>query len=228
MIIRKKNSAQKKDSDWHSFAWGLSIRLFSDYASLKLNHFLEPITLSPSTSIHMVEVVEKSLKLYLSLKEKKENSLSYFSSNYGHNIEKLRKKASEYNDIFNQNDIKEFTSVFDDKRGALFQKLRYGSQKNVEGFKINIYSTIVVCEKIFFYSIMNHDEKLKKMINHNSTIYNLIIKNDFDQSRNSELLLNSIKFNNPYFNDYESYCLKLDKEDKLFLESMKNNPTNST
>jgi hypothetical protein len=223
MIIRKRNRAQKEDAHWHSFAWGLGTRLFSDYISLKLNHVLEPITLSPSKSIHMVELVEKSLKLYLSLKEQKENSLSYFSSVYGHNIEKLRMKASEYDEVFNQEDIKEFTSVFDDKKGSLFQKLRYGSQTTVEGFKIDIYSTIIVCEKFFFYSVMNHDEKLKKMINHNSVIYNLIVQNNFDQSKNSKLLLDSIRLNNPFFNDYQSYCSKLDKEDKLFLEKIANN-----
>ena len=223
MIIKKRNRAQKKDVDWHSFAWGLGIRLFPDYLSLKLNHVLEPITLSPSTSIRMVEFTEKSLKLYLSLKEQKDNSLSHYSSNYGHNIEKLRAKASEYNDIFNQKDIKEFTSVFDDKKGALFQKLRYGAQGTVEGFKINIYSTITVCEKIFFYSITDHDEKLKKMINHNSVMYSLIVKNGFDQSNNSKLLLDSVKFKNPFFYDYEKYCLKLDEEDKEFLKTMKNN-----
>lgn len=218
MVIKKKNTSEKKDQNWFMFGIGLKLYVFADYIFIKLAHLMEPLIFVPSTFARMVELVEKSLKLYLAFHEQKEDALSHYSSKYGHNIEKLRNQAAKFDEVFNEKEIKKFTAVFDDRKGALYQHLRYASQPNIDGFKTNINSLMPIVERIFFSSILYHPEDNKKMINHNSAIFILLTENELDQSKNPELLVRAIKMNNPFFDDYKTYCEELAEADQKFLD----------
>lgn len=226
MVIHKQNTSEKKDKNWFMFAMGLSHHVFSDYVSLKLNFQLETLAFAQTNLVGMVEVVEKSLKLHLAMKERLENSLSHYSSNYGHNIEKLRLKAVTYNQVFDESDIKQFTKPFDDKKGALYQHLRYGSQQNIDGFKTHLGELMPIVEKIFFSSILRLEDIDKKMVNNSSLLCNLIINNQFHQSRNRDLLLNAVQSNNPYFTEYEEYCWELENERRIMTKAIESHEAN--
>ena len=208
------------------FAMGLSHHVFSDYVSLKLNFQLEILAFAQTNLVGMVEVVEKSLKLHLAMNEKLENSLSHYSSHYGHNLENLRSRAANYNQIFDDKDIKQFTKPFDDKKGALYQHLRYGSQQNIDGFKTNLGVLMPIVEKIFFNSVLRLEDVDKKMVNNSSLLCNLIIDNQFHQSRNRGLLLNAVQSNNPFFTEYEEYSWELENERRIMMRALESHEAN--
>lgn len=199
----------------------LKRHVFADYISIKLAHLTEPLTFACSNLSRMVELAEKSLKLYLAFKEKREDALSHYSKRYGHSIRDLRTQAAIESKKFDQEDIRQFSSVFDDKQGALFQHFRYGSQSNITGYNTNMNSLMSVTEKIFFHSILDHSEQDKRMINHGSAIFMLLTKDQRDQSRNPKDLIQVIQSNNPFFEEYKSYCIELAEEDQRILKQLK-------
>jgi len=221
MVISKSNTSEKKDKDWFMFAMALQPRLFSDYVSLKLIAQVEPTILIPTRFVLMVEVAEKSLKLYLAMHERLENSLTYYSSEYGHNLEKLRDQAEKFNKVFADEDVKQFTKPFNDKSGALYQHLRYGSQQTIEGFSTNLGRLTPIVDKLFYSCIMLLDENSKKMVNNSSLLFIMITRSHLDQSFNREFVLNAVKLNNPYFDSYVDYCESLEREQKKIIEQFK-------
>lgn len=221
MVIHKTNTSEKKDKDWFLFAMGLRSHLFSDYVSLKLISQIEPTISIPTRFVMMIEVVEKAFKLYLALHEKLDNSLSHYSSNYGHNIEKLRAKAESFNEVFADKDVKQFTEPFNDKSGALYQHLRYGSQQTIEGFSTNLSLLMPIVEKIFYNCILRLDENMKRMVNNSSPLFSMITCSQLDQSYNRELMLKAVQLNNPYYDEYVDFCETLDQEQKKIIEQFK-------
>lgn len=227
MIFHKKNTSEKKDMDWFMFAMGLSRHLFSDYVALKLMFQMEALAFAQTNLVGMAEVTEKSFKLFLAMHEKLDNSLSHYSTEYGHNLEKLRTKAAEFHAVFNEDDIKQFTEPFGDKRGALYQHLRYGSEKTIEGFKTNLGTLMPIIEKIFFNCVLRLDEQDRKMVNNSSLLRFLIVNNDFHQSNNRDILIQAIKINNPFFSEYEECSWKLENEHKRIQEAIKQHEANN-
>jgi hypothetical protein len=226
MVLQKKNTSEKKDQNWFMFAMGLSHHLFSDYVSLKLMFQMETLAFAQTNLVGMVEVVEKSFKLFLAMHEKLDNSLSHYSSEYGHNLEKLRIKAAEFNSVFDEDDIKQFTKPFEDKRGALYQYLRYGSEKTTEGFKTNLGVLMPIVDKVFFSCVLRLGEKDKKMLNASSLLRFLIVNNGFHQSNNRDILVQAVMVNNPYFKEYEEYSWDIENEQKKFQEAIKQQEAN--
>jgi hypothetical protein len=218
MVIQKTNTSKKEDKNWFMFAMGLNHHLFSDYISLKLLSQIEPTISIPTRFVTMVELVEKSLKLFLAMHEKLDNSLTHYSSKYGHSIEKLRFQAEKFNDVFASTDVKEFTCPFDDKSGALYQHLRYGSQEKIAGFSTNLGQLMPIVEKIFYNCILRHSEADKKMVNNSSLLFHLITHSHLDQSLNPDFSLKAIQANNHYFAEYAAYCETLCNDQKLFLQ----------
>jgi len=227
VVLQKKNTSEKKDKDWFMFAMGLSGHLFSDYVSLKTMFQMETLAFAQSNLVGMAEVAEKSFKLYLAMHEKLENSLSHYSTKYGHNLEKLRTQAAEFNNIFNDDDVKQFTKPFDDKRGALYQHLRYGSEKTIDGFSTNLGVVMPIVEKIFFNSVLRLEEKDKKMVNNSSLLRFLIVDNEFHQSNNRDVLIQAVKANNPYFTEYAEYSWDIEHEQKRMLEAIRQHEANN-
>ena len=205
-------SSKVIDDNWFIFATGLSHHLFADYIQLRLCYKLEPLTLISSNFVNMVEVVEKSLKLYLCLKYKPENALKKMSDEYGHNISKMRISASQFNEVFNSEDIIQFVEPFSDKQGQLYQKLRYGSQKVISGFSTRLSILMPIVDKVFFTCILDHEECDKNIINQSSLLYCLLTGSIFDQTQNKEFIIALLKKDNLYIEDYLKYCLKLKEE----------------
>ena len=217
MVIHKENTSKNEDINWSGFAFGLQMRLFSDYVSLKLLSHIEPMVSIPTRFVVMVEVVEKSLKLYLAMHEKLDNALSHYSVVYGHNIEKLRVQAEKFNTVFADEDVKQFARPFNDIHGAFYQKLRYGSQKSIKGFSTNLSQVMPIVEKIFYTCILHHEEIGKESINNSSLLFNMITCNQLDQSYNRELVLEAVRKNNPYYSEYVDYCNTLDQKYKKLM-----------
>jgi len=174
----------------------------------------------------MVEVVEKSLTLFLAMHETAEESLSRFSTHYAHNLEKLRASAEEYNEVFADEDIKQFTKPFDDKKGALYQHLRYGSQSTTDGFKTQLGKLYPIVDKIFYNCILRLEDGDKAMINGNSLLYFIVTKSDMSQINNHGLVFDAIQSNASYFTEYVSYCHDLEKERKAVFEQLSRNDSN--
>lgn len=228
MVFHKKNTSEKKEQDWFMFTMGLSRHLFSDYVSLKLMFQMETLAFAQTNLVGMAEVTEKSFKLFLAIHEKRQDSLSHYSTEYGHNLEKLRKKAAEINSIFNEDDVKRFTQPFGDKRGALYQHLRYGSEKTIEGYKTNLGTLMPIIDKIFFNCILRLGEQDKKMVNYLSLLRSLIVNNKFHQSQNRDVLIQAVMSSNPYFTEYEKYAWKLEDENKKLLEEIEPHKANKS
>ena len=200
---------------------GLSQRLFPEYIALKLCHHMEIYALAQSNLVGMVEVVEKSFKLYLSINEKVDNALSHYSSNYGHNLDKLRIQSSLFCETFQDDDIVSLTKPFNDKGGALYQHLRYGSQHSIDGLSTNLGNLMSIVDKVFYTCILQLNEPDKKMVNHSSILKMLIVNSPLSQSNNRGILLKAVQINNPYYSEYEQYCWKLENQDKKIIEQIK-------
>lgn len=222
-----KSTKQKQDESWFIFGSCLSQHLFSDYICLRFNFYFERIAFVQPNVVKMVEVVEKSLKLYLTFQEKKEKSLSYFSSDFGHSLEKLRSKAETFNPLFSELDIVSFTKPFDDKAGNLFQKLRYGSHGTVEGFKANPDALMKTADKVFFGVLLALEEPWRKMLIGNSTLYFLMVNSESSQCNNRELLIQSLQIDNPYFQTFANVCNEIKNEQDLINSAITNQTVQS-
>ena len=186
--------------------------LCSDYVSMRLLYYLERLTTAPTLLIKMIEVAEKSLKLFISVNNKSQNALSYSKTLYGHSIEKLRIESSKYAGVFNAPDICKFTSELNDKGGILYQYLRYGSQETTGGMSANLDHLLPIIDKIFFSSLLLLPAAEKKLLNFTCLLKNLLTNSQFDQTFNKELIKTAILFNNAYADKYVAYCLQIDEE----------------
>lgn len=221
MLIERKKTPQKVEKDWFYFSSSLLFGLCSDYISLRLLYHLEPLTTAWTILPKIVEVAEKSLKLYVTVNKKSNTALSDSRSEYGHNIEKLRAESASFNAVFDDPDIKKFTKDLCDKGGTLYQYLRYGSQETTEGITANIENLIPVIDKIFFKSIILLPEGERRLLNFTCILKSLVTESKFDQSKNRPLLLESLKSNNQYITEYIEFCIHLDEEHKKQLDSFK-------
>ena len=217
-MLRRKKEAQKTERDWFEFSSQLFFHLCSDYIAMRLLYYLEPLTTASSILVEMIEVAEKSLKLYLTIHNKSSTALSESIQSYGHNIEKMRVESTKYNKVFDDDDIKRFSKDLQDKHGEFYQYLRYGSQQTTQGMSANLDQIMPVIDKIFFKSILLLPESEKRLFNFTSLLKNLVTQSKFDQSQNPKLLLSAIQKNNPYLNEYVEYCRFIDEEYARSLE----------
>jgi hypothetical protein len=219
-MLRRKKESQKIERDWFEFSSQLFSHLCSDYIALRLLYYLEPLTTGQSILVKMIEVAEKSLKLYLTVHNKSNTALSDSIINYGHNIEKMRIESTKYDKVFDDDDVKRFSKDLQDKRGEFYQYLRYGSQQTTQGMSANLDQIMPVIDKIFFKSILLLPESERRLFNFVSLLKNLVTKSRFDQSQNPKLLLSAIQKNNPYLNEHIEYCHFLDGEHARSLEKI--------
>ena len=219
MPLERKQKSQKKEADWFYFSAPLMNVVCSDYISLRLLYFLEPLTTSFTILPKMVEVAEKSLKLYVLVNNKSKTALTDSRSYYGHNIEKLRLESASFNSIFDDNDIKQFTRYLSDRGGSLYQFLRYGSQETTDGMSANLEKLIPIIDKIFFKSLILLPEPERKLLNFVCILKSLLTQSNFDQSQYKELLIKSLTVNNEFINEYLELCKKLDEDHKALRES---------
>ncbi len=183
---------QKQVRDWFWFSSALFLGLCSDYISLRILYYLEPLTTSQTILVKMVEVAEKSLKLYIVVNSKPKDALTNLRQNYGHNVEKLRKECAQYSVEFESEDIKALTKSLNDRGGALYQFVRYGSQEMTQGLYADLQKMLPVIDKIFFRTIFLLPENERRVLNFVSPLKSLVTGSAFDQSQHPELVLKAL------------------------------------
>lgn len=161
------------------------------------------------------------MKLYVSVRRRSSTALSDAGSEYGHDIEKLRKLSAYYDAVFDEEDLRKFTRDLNDRSGELYQCIRYGSQETTQGFSADIVRLMPVIDRIFFKSILLLPNGERRLLNFSSLLKLLVTSSHFDQSQNPKLVLAAIKENNPYFDEYVEYCNRLDAEYSEQLEQFR-------
>jgi hypothetical protein len=226
-VLERKPTAQKVEKNWFMFASGMMNSLASDYISMRILYCLEPLTTAPTTLLKMIEIAEKSLKLFISVHTKTEKALSDSKTKYGHNIEKLRNECASIEPVFADPDICEFTSDLNDKTGILYQYLRYNAQETTDGFSANLYYLIPIIDKLYFSAIMLLPENDRRTLNFTSTLKNLLTDSQFDQSQNKDLLKQVVFHDNQYAPIYLEYCRQIDDEHRKLIEQFEATQKNS-
>ena len=219
-ILERRSTSSKSEKDWLFFSIGLMMSLCSDYISLRFLYYTERITTSRTILPKLIEVAEKSLKLFVSVNNKTQTAISDFKTKYGHNIEKLRRESASFNTVFNDADICEFTCELQDQGGMLYQYFRYGSQETTSGMYANINKLIPIVDKIFFSCLLLLPENEKRRFNSTSLLKKLLTDSQFDQSFNRDLLKAAIYFENAHVSAYFDYCKQLDEHYGELVENL--------
>lgn len=217
-MLKRTETSQRVDRDWFFFASGLMHGLCSDYIAVRLLYMMEPLTTGMTILPKMLDVVEKSLKVHLFVHTQSETALTDAQSDYGHNIEKLRAACSKFNAEFDHQDIRALTRDLNDKRGQLYQYLRYGSQATTAGFEGNIGLLLPVVDRVFSESLLLLPDHHRRVLLFCSSLKSLMTRSRFDQSRNPEQLLQALAHNNPYFIQFQLLFRQLDEEHQLLVD----------
>jgi hypothetical protein len=194
------------------FSAGLMLRVSSDYVAMRVLYQLEPLTTASSIVVLMLDVVEKSLKLHLSVQTKTKKALSEMSTLYGHNIESLRSECAKFSPIFNDADVRAFTKDLNDRDGKLYQQLRYGAQQTTAGFSTSLDKLLPVVDKVFVRSILLLPEDSRRMLLSGSPVRLLLGRSNLDQTQNPELVLALLKRGNAHFDDLLCHSTEIERE----------------
>lgn len=213
MALKRKQAPNKLEPDWFSFSVQLNIHLGMDYMSMKLMLDREPLLTGVSILVKTIEVAEKALKLFAVLHSKTPTPLSDSRKDFGHNVEKVRSECANYNSLFDGDEIKEYCKFLNDKGGALYQKLRYGSQDNTIGFQADITECVKAAEKIYFITMMNIPDSHLEIFCTGSPLFSTVWDTKFDLSKNREEMVDAIKLDNEYFDKYCDLTVKYVKEE---------------
>lgn len=200
MLKRKQSGISKHETDWFMFSTALHSKLCSDYLSLRLLNYVEPLTAIQTNLQLMIEIVERSLKLFIIVKNLSQTALKDAES-YGHNVEKLRQACALIDPFFNDPEILSFTKDLNDNKGTISQKVRYGTERSNSGFTADLNRMLPVVDKIFLKGMMQLPNQIQRIF-HNSTIKFLIEGSRLDQSKNRTLLIEALKCDNLYIDEY--------------------------
>jgi hypothetical protein len=211
-MLKRKIAPQPKELDWFTFSAGLIPGLCSDYIAVRLLYRLEPLTTAFTIVGKMLDVVEKSLKLYIAAQTRTTAALSDVAGRYGHNVEKLRVACAAYESAFDDDDVRAFTKDLNDADGKLYQKLRYGAQKTTDGFETNLAALMPVVDKIFCKSILTLPADCQKVLVFSSPLKQLLMGSRFDQTQNRAWVLEALRSGNAYFHELAALCHRLDEE----------------
>jgi len=168
----------------------------------------------------MLDVVEKSLKLHLAVQTQTATALTEMSTTYGHNVEALRDACAAFTPAFADDDVREFTRDLNDRDGKLYQQMRYGSQRTTLGFQTNLSTLRPVVDKIFSESLLGLPEDARKVLVFSSPLKQLLIGNQFDQSRNPAQLIAALAKDNAYFDRLLHYCRQIEEEQAALAASL--------
>jgi hypothetical protein len=99
-----------------------------------------------------------------------------------------------------------------------FRNYGRGSHSTIVGFETNLGKLMPIVDKIFFNCILNLEDHPKRNVTNSSLLYFLITNSELDQSNNPALLLKCVQMNNPYYSEYERYCISLKAENQRLNE----------
>lgn len=211
-MLKRKPTAQRQEINWFAFSARLMLHVCSDYIAMRTLYQLEPLTTAPTLCVLMLDVVEKSLKLHLSVQTKTMTALKDMRTDYGHNVESLRAACARYHSVFDESDVRAFTKDLNDKDGKLYQHLRYGTQETTDGFSTTLGVLLPVVDKVFVQSILLLPENDRKLLFFVSPLKSLLVRSQFDQSRDPELLINLLRLGNVQFAPLQHYCEQIERE----------------
>ncbi len=211
--ITKKNN----ETNRHMFASFLYRKLQADYISVKVIFFLEPTYLPETILPRQIEVIEKIFKFYIAMKTPAVNDVDDLIK-FGHNLKKLREKCCIFDPIFADPDLTSLTASIDDAGGKFLQFLKYGSQKEIEGFSANIGSIMLLIDKFFFFVVQKFDSDSGlawcKIFTSNSWLKYILTESTI-RWKNKALLQQAVSQNNPYIGAYKDYCDDIDMENEI-------------
>jgi len=211
-MLRRKKTSQPVKKDWFYFSAGLFLPLCSDYVAGRLLYFLEPHTAFHAIVTKLIEVAEKGMKFHVSIWRNADDALSEAKEEFGHNLEKTRKECAKYAREFEHEDVCRLTSELNDRKGTLYQYLRYGSEQTTDGGEFDLQSTLQAVDRIYFGAVLTIPDGPKTLFNSNSPLKHLLMGSQFDQSKNRSLVLRALRWRNQHLESYEAYCRKLDHE----------------
>lgn len=221
-LLKRRQAAKKSDQDWFYFSSALALALVSNYISVRLLYRKEPLTTAITILGKALDVAEKALKLFVMVCTKSSTALTSARSDYGHNIEKLRSVAANYDPVFDELMIRNFTRDLNDKAGKLYQLIRYGSEETTEGFEADVHALMPVIDRIFFQSIIKLPANDRKLLFYVSPLKHLIRGSQFDQTQDPEGVLEALRFNNVEIADFENLCRTMDIDHEALLREVKN------
>jgi hypothetical protein len=211
-MLSGKQAPHRREKDWFHFSSALAIALVSDYIALRILYFQEPLTAALPILAKALEVAEKSLKLFVSTKRKSPDALTSARTEFGHSIESLRSAAVGYDQAFDEPDLVAFSRDLNDKRGRLYQLVRYGSEPLTDGFEADLDRIIPVIDRFFFLSIMRLTADERRLLFFTSPLKHLLLGSRFDQSKNKSLTLQALRFKNADIDPFEVACRAMDDE----------------
>lgn len=220
-VTEKDKMELSAESECFFFSTSLIGNLTSDYISLKILYNEEPLATMTTIFTKIVEIVEKTLKLYLIINKKQENPESFLSKNYGHSIENLRNDCSKINNFFNDKEIVDLAKNFSDKSGALFQYFRYGNQKSIGQVEGNLKNIMPIVDKIYFKSLLTLPEEEKQFFISSLSLRAIINNDRPHQFKRPQYVIDCISINNMYFDEFLNYCKILAEKEKKALELYK-------
>lgn len=225
-MLQRRQTSARTEKDWFIFSSAISTLLASDYISMRLLYCIEPLTTGFTVLGRALDVAEKSLKLLVVVQSQTSEAISLAGSEYGHNIEKLRSKAAEYESVFNDEDIRAFSKDLNDKSGKLYQHIRYGSEITTEGFHISLEFVVPVVDKIFLNSVLKLPEHWRRVLMFCSPLKNVVTASRFDQSQNRAIILQALRHQNPRFGEFEALCAQLDADHESLTKQLEQSAKN--
>jgi len=220
-MLTRKPTSQHQERDWFYFSAALMHSLCSDYVAMRLLYTLEPLTTGMTILPKMLDVVEKALKLHLSVQTQTKTALTDARTKYGHNIENLRVACATFEPAFDHQDIRVLTRDLNDKDGKLYQYLRYGSQATTAGFETNLAVLLPVVDRVFANSLLLLPAEHRKLLLFCSSLKSLVTRSRFDQSRHPEQLMDVIARDNAHFHEFKTLFEQLDKEHEILAAQMR-------
>jgi len=217
-MLKKKQTPTKIEKDWFSFSIPLSTIASHDYIALRLLYYIEPATTAFAILSKMLDVAEKSLKLFVTVMEKSPTALSAAREDYGHNIQKLCAQAAIHNKAFNDPDVLAFSADLNDKSGKLYQFIRYGSETTSEEYSAKPRLILPVIDKIFFESLIGLPAHNRRLFVLSSPIALLVNASPADQTRNPALVIEALRHSNAYFDLFSKIASEFDAEYKKMID----------
>ena len=212
-MLKRTQSPKKLEKDWFSFSVPLAMIVGGDYLALRLLYRLEPESTAFAMLGKMMDVAEKSLKLFVVVMQKSPAALTDVKGGFGHNVERLRSVAASFNPAFDEADVLSLSRSLNDNSGKLYQQIRYGSEETTEGFSAEPALLMPVIDKIFYQSFAGMPPGDRRMMFCASPIKALIQRLGHDQTRNPELLSAALKHSNTYFDRLVELCVQIDSEE---------------
>lgn len=189
-----------------------------NYFSLKQMSAIELLANAHTILSTSIELIEKSLKFYLSVETDDDN----YKIIKTHNIHRLFNECELLNDNFKKEEFKTFFDEFEGDDGYVFQSFRYGRADRLAKVELNIENFVQMAEKIYFETMFNLSDTLNVENNLKlSFIYFVYFKPEFTQLNNLELARQCIEWKNPYMERFLEIGNKIFVKEKLFNEQMK-------